>query len=81
MAYENLQIATGAFGFSGKYIARRLLDAGYRIRTITNSSHRANPFEGKIKAYPFNFNNPHKLVDSLRGASVLYNRTGSGLII
>ncbi len=64
---------TGAFGFSGKYIAKRLLDAGYRVRTITNSPYRSNPFEGKIEAYPFNFDNPELLVESLRGASVLYN--------
>ncbi len=64
---------TGAFGFSGKYIARRLLDAGYQVRTITNSPYRSNPFEGKIEAYPFNFDNPELLVESLRGASVLYN--------
>jgi len=30
-------IVTGAFGYSGKYIARRLLDAGYEVKTLTNS--------------------------------------------
>jgi NADH dehydrogenase len=66
-------VVTGAFGFSGKYIATRLLDAGYQVRTLTNSPHRSNPFQGKIAAYPFNFDNPGKLVESLRGAEVLYN--------
>lgn len=68
-----IHVVTGAFGFSGKYIARRLLDAGYQVLTITNSPDRANPFEGKVKAYPFNFDNPEKLLESLSGASVLYN--------
>lgn len=68
-----IHVVTGAFGFSGKYIARRLLDADYQVRTITNSPDRANPFEGKVKAYPFNFDNPEKLLESLSGASVLYN--------
>ena len=68
-----IHVVTGAFGFSGKYIARRLLDAGCQVRTITNSPDRANPFEGKVKAYPFNFDNPEKLLESLSGASVLYN--------
>lgn len=69
----NIHVVTGAFGFSGKYIARRLLDVGYQVRTLTNSPNRRNPFEGKIEAYPFNFDNPAKLVESLRGTKVLYN--------
>ena len=73
MKSGEIYVVTGAFGFSGKYIARRLLDAGYEVRTLTNSPDRANPFEGKVKAYPFNFDNPEKLIESLSGASVLYN--------
>lgn len=66
-------VVTGAFGFSGKYIAARLLDAGCRVRTITNSPYRSNPFKGSIEAHPFNFDRPEELVESLRGAEVLYN--------
>jgi NADH dehydrogenase len=68
-----IHAVTGAFGYSGKYIARRLLDAGFQVRTLTNSPDRANPFNGKVKAYPFNFNNMEELIASLRGVSVLYN--------
>lgn len=68
-----IHVVTGAFGFSGKYIARRLLDAGHQVRTLTNSPNRHNPFEGKVEAYRFNFDNPERLVESLRGAEVLYN--------
>jgi NADH dehydrogenase len=64
---------TGAFGYSGKYIARRLLDKGHEVITLTNSIHRANPFGKKIGVYPFNFDNPKKLRDSLKGVEVLYN--------
>jgi NADH dehydrogenase len=70
---NEFHVVTGAFGFSGQYIAKRLIDAGFQVCTITNSPERANPFEGKIKAHPFNFDNPEKLVHSLQGASVLYN--------
>jgi NADH dehydrogenase len=66
-------VVTGAFGFSGRYIARRLLDAGYIVRTLTNSPNRPDPFGGRVKAQPFHFNEPAKLVESLRGAKVLYN--------
>jgi NADH dehydrogenase len=66
-------VVTGAFGYSGKYIAARLLEAGVRVRTLTHSPRRANPFGGKVEAHPFNFDNPAALVESLRGAAVLYN--------
>lgn len=73
MGSDKVHVVTGAFGFSGKYIARRLLDAGFEVRTLTNSPNRANPFGVKIKAFSFNFDNPEKLIESLKGASVLYN--------
>src|SRR5512139_294548 len=68
-----LHVVTGAFGYSGKYIAARLLEQGERVRTLTNSVQRANPFSDKVEAHPFNFDNPAALVESLRGAAVLYN--------
>jgi NADH dehydrogenase len=73
MTKKEIHVVTGALGYSGKYIAKRLLDEGYQVRTLTNSPDRPNPFGDKIQVYPFNFNDTNKLVDSLRGASVLYN--------
>jgi uncharacterized protein YbjT (DUF2867 family) len=70
---HDLHVVTGAFGYSGKYITARLLDAGVRVRTLTNSLQRANPFGDKVEAHPFNFDNQAALVESLRGAAVLYN--------
>lgn len=70
---QRLIAVTGAFGFTGKYIAQRLINGGYDVITLTNSLERANPFGGKIKAYPFNFENPESLRKSLQGVSVLYN--------
>ena len=69
----SLHAVTGAFGYSGKYIAKRLLDRGHKVITLTNSPDRANPFAGQVKPYPFNFDNPEELSRSLRGVSVLYN--------
>jgi NADH dehydrogenase len=73
MTKKQIHVVTGALGYSGKYIAKRLLDEGYQVKTLTNSPERQNPFGDKIQIYPFNFNDTDKLVDSLRGASVLYN--------
>ncbi len=66
-------IVTGAFGYSGKYIARRLLEKGHNIRTITNSTNRQNPFGNHVEVHPFNFDKPENLIETLKGASVLYN--------
>jgi len=46
---------TGAYGYSGQYMARRLLDQGHEVLTLTNSTRRSNPFGEKVKAHPFNF--------------------------
>ncbi len=69
----SIHAVTGAFGYSGKYIARRLLKANRNVVTLTNSLHREDPFGDRIRAYPFNFDKPEKLAESLRGVSVLYN--------
>jgi uncharacterized protein YbjT (DUF2867 family) len=73
MKTPEIHIVTGAFGYSGKYIATSLIEAGYEVRTLTNSPNRANPFGNKIKATPYHFENYEKLVESLQGAHVLYN--------
>jgi NADH dehydrogenase len=70
---NGLHVVTGAFGFSGKYIARRLLDAGCRVRTLTNSPRRKNPFGDAVEVHPLNFDDAAQLTESLRGAKVLYN--------
>jgi NADH dehydrogenase len=52
MANPELHVVTGAFGYSGKYIAARLLAAGHTVRALTNSPGRANPFGGRVEAHP-----------------------------
>jgi len=64
---------TGAFGYSGRYIAKRLLAAGHNVITLTNSLRRVNPFGDKVAAFPFHFDEPQKLRDSLRGVDALIN--------
>lgn len=66
-------MVTGAFGYSGRYIAQRLLDAGERVRTLTNSPLRHSPLSRPIEAHPYSFSCPDQLATSLAGAAVLYN--------
>jgi len=69
----DLHVVTGAFGYSGKYIATRLLKQGHNVRTLTNSMRRANPFGDQIEVMPFHWDRPDELAKSLGGAKVLYN--------
>jgi uncharacterized protein YbjT (DUF2867 family) len=64
---------TGAFGYSGRYITERLLAGGHIVSTLTNSLNRVNPFGKKVKATPFNFDQPEKLARSLEGVEALIN--------
>ncbi len=73
MSRIQIHAVTGAFGYSGKYITSQLLDRGKKVKTLTNSIHRDNPFGDKIEIHPFNLDNPEKLTESLKGVSVLYN--------
>jgi NADH dehydrogenase len=68
-----LHVVTGAFGYSGRYIAERLIAAGHRVRTLTNSPQREHQFGDRIEVHPFNFDCPERLAASLEGARVLYN--------
>jgi NADH dehydrogenase len=73
VADPELHVVTGAFGYSGRYIAACLLAAGHRVRTLTNSTGRANPFSGRVEVRPLAFDRPEALRDALHGAAVLYN--------
>lgn len=64
---------TGAFGYSGRYISRRLLKAGHEVITLTNSLHRQSPLSERIPAFPFHFDEPDRLEKSLQGIDVLVN--------
>ena len=66
-------VITGAFSYTGKYATRILLDRGYRIRTLTYHPERENPFGDKVQVFPYNFDSPKRLTESLRGASTLVN--------
>jgi len=68
-----MNAVTGAFGYTGKYIARRLVQAGETVITLTGNPGRANEFGPAVKAFPFDFEHPEAMAASLTGARVLYN--------
>ena len=68
-----MHVVTGAFGYSGRWIAHQLLEQGEKVRTLTNAVGRDDPFDGQVEVHPLDFEDKAALVESLRGADVLYN--------
>jgi uncharacterized protein YbjT (DUF2867 family) len=65
-----VDVVTGAFSFSGRYIAARLLESGREVRTLTRRAQAESPFGERVRAYPFD---PGGTAAALRGADTLYN--------
>ena len=73
MGSDDLHVVTGAFGYTGRYIAHRLLAKRHSVRTLTGHPKRPDPFGGQVSVSPLAFDAPGELVRSLQGATVLYN--------
>ncbi len=63
-------LITGAFGFTGGAIRRRLQARGLALRTLTDHA-PADP--GEVRVFPHAFDDPGELARSLEGVDTLYN--------
>ena len=70
---KDAHVVTGAFGYSGRWIAKELLNCGHRVRTLTNAIGRDDPFNGQVEVKPIDFTDHDSMVSSLSDADVLYN--------
>ena len=66
-------MVTGAFGYTGRYIARMLLERGVRVRTLTNHPRVPDPFAGAVEIRRLDFSRPDELRANLSGADALIN--------
>jgi len=73
MEQRGFDVVTGAFSFTGRFIARRLLAEEQRVKTLTNHPQRAGAEDITAEVAPLQFADRAALVESLRGADVLYN--------
>ena len=73
LSHPDIAVVTGAFSYTGRYVAHRLIEGGVEVRTLTRSLDRQDPFDGSVKAYPLDFSDPDGLCRSMEGANVLYN--------
>ena len=49
MSTVEINAITGAFGYTGKYITRRLLEMGKEVRTLTGHPNNTNPFGEQVR--------------------------------
>jgi NADH dehydrogenase len=68
-----LDLVTGAFSYSGSYIAELLLGSGRRVRTLTFHPDRPHPLQARVQTFPYRFDDPAALALSLEGVSTVYN--------
>jgi len=73
MEQRGFDVVTGAYSFTGRFIARRLLAEERRVKTLTNHPQRAGAEDITAEVAPLQFADRAALVESLRGADVLYN--------
>src|SRR5580704_3757929 len=67
-----VDVVTGAFSYSGAAIAKALIAKGRSVRTIAGHPERGMDHP-RIDVRPLDFDNQIGLVESLRGATTLYN--------
>jgi uncharacterized protein YbjT (DUF2867 family) len=68
-----IDVVTGAFSYSGRFVAAQLLERGRGVRTLTNHPRPDDPLAIRIPSYPLNFSNDTALVTALTGTDTLYN--------
>ncbi len=73
MNIKTIHTVTGAFGLSGRFIARRLLRENLPVETLTNTRPAADPFAGRVATHPLDFADFPSLVRALSATAVLYN--------
>jgi NADH dehydrogenase len=67
-----VDVVTGAFSYTGKYIAARLLELGREVRTLTRHPQSSSPFGDRVEARALEFDES-ALAAALEGADTLYN--------
>jgi NADH dehydrogenase len=73
MGESRVDLVTGAFSFTGSYLARLLLERGIGVRTLTGHAERRAQFDARIEALPYAFDDHAALVRSLEGVHTFYN--------
>ncbi len=72
-AQQGTVAVTGAFSYTGQYIARQLLNEGKRVITLTRNPEKPHELQGKVPAFRLDFSNPGLLREALSQVDILVN--------
>src|SRR5947208_16189503 len=70
---KEIDVVTGAFGYTGRHVARALEEKGRIVRTLTNHPAKRRFGEGPIEAFPLHLDDDEILKKALDGAETPYN--------
>lgn len=73
MSSQPSDVVTGAFSFTGRHVAERLLEDDRRVVTLTNHPDRTTHISDGVRADPYRFDDPAAMAESMAGAETLYN--------
>ena len=65
-----IDLVTGATGYSGSYVAHRLLTRGRSVRTLTRDT---DGVPETIEAFPYRFDDPTRMLEAFSGVDTFYN--------
>jgi len=70
---SKIDVVTGAFSYTGRYITDRLLALGRQVRTLTSHPDRPHPLEWSVSSHSYDFDRPGELTKTLQGTDTFYN--------
>ena len=65
-----MDLVTGAGGYAGAYVARRLLADGREVRTLTRETAEVDL---PVRAFPYRFDSPGQMAAAFEGVDTFYN--------
>jgi uncharacterized protein YbjT (DUF2867 family) len=68
-----VHVVTGAFSFTGGYVARALLARGERVRTLSRRPDSGHPLAAEVEYARLQFADEEALTRDLQGATTLFN--------
>ena len=68
-----MQVVTGAFSYTGSYVARALLERGERVRTLSRRPDARHPLADDVEFARLQFTDEEALTRDLSGATTLFN--------
>jgi nucleoside-diphosphate-sugar epimerase len=68
-----VDVVTGAFSYSGRFVASDLLKRGRTVRTLTNHPDPSSPLASEIAVFPLDFSDSDLMKRAMKGADTVYN--------